>query len=89
MYRIYYVNFGHFSQVEHATLDEAVEAVKRACFEAAIYAPGEGPGPRRGFRKRRAQPAGPVASWSPITGLRLYRRLSPLEPGDLLGLPRA
>ena len=39
MYRVFFVNFGYFSQNESASFEEACLIAKRAGFEAAIYNP--------------------------------------------------
>lgn len=41
MFTIYYTNFGYGPGIDYTTKDEALAAVKKACFESQIYKVGE------------------------------------------------
>jgi len=56
MFRVFFVNFGWFSQSEAPGLDGALEIAKAACFQSTIFDPsGE-----------------LVAFWCPLMGTRRY-----------------
>jgi hypothetical protein len=58
MYRIYFINFGYFSQNESETLEGAKKIAKKAGFQSSILAPdGE-----------------IDASFCPISGFTTHRR---------------
>lgn len=40
MFRIFFTNFGYYSQHEGRTLDEAREICRRACFQASVVRDG-------------------------------------------------
>lgn len=41
MYKIYLTNHGYFTQNEFATFQDALDFVKKTCFEVSIYHDGE------------------------------------------------
>jgi hypothetical protein len=60
LYRVYFTNFGYYSQEKFNTLDSALEYGKSKCFEFQVTHELAD-----GWECRRV-----VASWSPIGGLR-------------------
>ncbi len=58
IYRIWFINFGYFSNSLFASKEQAIEAGKRACFEFAIHE----------FETSAIGKV--VCSWSPIGGLK-------------------
>lgn len=57
-YRVHFSNMGYWKDEDFYSLDAAVHAAKRACFECLIWE-----------QDRNAHTL--VAAWSPIGGLRL------------------
>ena len=59
MFRVFHINFGNYADGEHGTVEEALEAGKRAGFEFSVRG-----GPVRMDRV--------VATWSPLYGTKRF-----------------
>jgi len=41
MFKVFWTNFGYYSQEEFSTLDSALDYIKSKCFEGAVHQNGE------------------------------------------------